>query len=428
MEDARALLDGLMGNHRNMAAKDGVRKARKFSDEDICRKFLLGLCPNDMFKNTKTDMGPCGKVHNEHLKDEFEKDKDAAWYKRKWRGVLRTQLRSMLQDVDRRIDTNSARIAEKEAGGGFENEANREVKEEVSEKLKQAEAAADDNQFEKSRAIMKEVEAARQRLDDLETKKADKNKKQEVVCDVCGLMVSGAEYEDIKRLGRGWHTDGKQHIGFMQIREKLKEMEDQIAEDKRKGLSDPSPSPVRVEKPKRPEKSKEQKSDSRRQSPPRRKSPSPRRGKQDDKRRKGSRSRSRRGVDKKAKGRGSPSPLHQNRSRYQRKSRSRSRGRNSRSRGKHSRSRNRKQSSPKRKSRSAKRSPSPAAARKAAEEEEPKVEEKAAPLEEAPESVPEPEPIAEPPKSPSPSPEPIPPKPVRFVLGLGKLNVTSLKK
>mmetsp|Transcript_48659 Transcript_48659/g.136012 ORF Transcript_48659/g.136012 Transcript_48659/m.136012 type:complete len:510 (-) Transcript_48659:256-1785(-) len=250
MEDARALLDSIMGASRN--AELGQRKVRKFSDGDICKKFLLGLCPHEMFKNTKMDLGPCGKHHNDIIKEAFEADADAAFYRRKWRGELRGALLKLLSDVDRRIETNQTRMArDRDSGGGVGDDDNPKIvalKEEVSEKLKKAERAADEGKFDESRAIMKEVDAIKRRIEDFDTKKSDK-KKEGTICEVCGLMVSAEEAEEIALRGRGWHTDGKQHLGVIEIREKLKELEEQQARERRNGLRTPSPSPVRVQAP-----------------------------------------------------------------------------------------------------------------------------------------------------------------------------------
>lgn len=36
----------------------------------VCKHFLAQFCPNDLFVNTKADLGPCNKVHDERLKRE----------------------------------------------------------------------------------------------------------------------------------------------------------------------------------------------------------------------------------------------------------------------------------------------------------------------------------------------------------------------
>lgn len=473
MEDARALLNGLMGADRN--AKLDKRKARKFSDEDICRKFLLGLCPHEMFTNTKMDLGPCGKTHNEHLKDVFEADKDFSLYRRKWRGILRMQLKQLLGDVDRRIETNQSRIASDKDRVGTGDKQSKELtalREEMSEQLKQAERAADDGKFEESRAIMKDTDAVKRRIEDIESRKLEKGKKP-IVCEICGLMVSAEEAEDIKKYGRGWHTDGKQHLGFIVIREKLAELEKQRAEDKKNGLRTPSPSPVRVVRTEAPPRKR-----SRTRSPAavqrrvegRRREGSPRQGsKGDDIRRRVSRSRSRRLAARQPRSpakRASPSARPRSRSR-RREEPSRAMPNSSGKRSSPSREKRRspprrtspRRASPKRESRSreSSRPPPPTAppppppsasdgekakqaekkSKHARKDGNPKQQPSSEQLPDAP-RVPEkpklPKAATDAPKAeevkqkPKPPSKPVQVTPVRFVLGLGSLNVTSLGK
>ena len=57
MVDAtRALLDELMGKDRNLPTE--LRQAYiRYDDADVCMYQLAGLCPNRLFKNTKSDLG-----------------------------------------------------------------------------------------------------------------------------------------------------------------------------------------------------------------------------------------------------------------------------------------------------------------------------------------------------------------------------------
>lgn len=247
MDDARALLNSLMGADRD----EKTQRVRTFRDGDFCRSFLLGLCPHDLFKNTKVDLGPCDKEHNEHIKSIFEADADRSFYKRKWRRNLQNKLTAVLSGVDRRISMNQSRVARERDGGGIgtTEEAKQQMadlKQQSSEKLKQAEEAADAGKFEESRALMADSEAANRQLEDLGQKRFEKYKKEEI-CEICGLIIDAQEAEDMKT-GRGWHSNGKQHLGYKMIRERLKELERELVKDRKKGLRTPSPSPVRVTK------------------------------------------------------------------------------------------------------------------------------------------------------------------------------------
>ena len=80
------------------------------TDPKVCRSYLVGTCPHDLFTNTKQDLGPCPKVHNEGLKSEFE-GKDAA--EKAKLGFEFDYMRDMQKYIDecnRRIDTAQRRL------------------------------------------------------------------------------------------------------------------------------------------------------------------------------------------------------------------------------------------------------------------------------------------------------------------------------
>lgn len=68
MDATRALLDELMGKDRNLPPAERKGAGLKFSDHSVCKYDLVGLCPNSLFKNTRSDLGPCAyEVHADHL-------------------------------------------------------------------------------------------------------------------------------------------------------------------------------------------------------------------------------------------------------------------------------------------------------------------------------------------------------------------------
>ena len=65
--EQRKLLEQLMGGSVTS------RSAQlSITDPKVCRSYLAGTCPHDLFTNTKQDIGPCPRVHNEALKAEYE--------------------------------------------------------------------------------------------------------------------------------------------------------------------------------------------------------------------------------------------------------------------------------------------------------------------------------------------------------------------
>lgn len=69
-KDTRKLLDQLLGEDRNGENDATMRKS--YSDEVFCRPFLCGMCPNEMFLNTKNDLGDCPRRHNERKRRDYE--------------------------------------------------------------------------------------------------------------------------------------------------------------------------------------------------------------------------------------------------------------------------------------------------------------------------------------------------------------------
>ncbi|RCV39998.1 hypothetical protein SETIT_9G016200v2 [Setaria italica] len=68
MDAMRKQLDVLMGANRN---GDVEEVNRNYYDRDVCRLFLAGLCPHDLFQLTKMDLGPCSKIPSLQLRKEW---------------------------------------------------------------------------------------------------------------------------------------------------------------------------------------------------------------------------------------------------------------------------------------------------------------------------------------------------------------------
>ena len=67
----KRMLDGLMGTNRD--ERPEVRTVRNdFMAGNVCKSYLLGLCPFDLFHMTKYKAGVCEKIHDPSLKADFE--------------------------------------------------------------------------------------------------------------------------------------------------------------------------------------------------------------------------------------------------------------------------------------------------------------------------------------------------------------------
>ena len=63
----KKMLEQLMG------PQDDEDTVRHFTDKDVCWPFLVDICINDLFINTREDIGPCDKIHSETMRNDFEK-------------------------------------------------------------------------------------------------------------------------------------------------------------------------------------------------------------------------------------------------------------------------------------------------------------------------------------------------------------------
>ncbi|KAI4311764.1 hypothetical protein MLD38_036634 [Melastoma candidum] len=47
-------------------------KEINWSDDEVCPWYMVRFCPHDLFVNTRSDLGPCPKIHDLTLKESFE--------------------------------------------------------------------------------------------------------------------------------------------------------------------------------------------------------------------------------------------------------------------------------------------------------------------------------------------------------------------
>nr|XP_051177132.1 uncharacterized protein LOC127291849 isoform X3 [Lolium perenne] len=311
MDAMRKQLDVLMGANRN----GDVREVnRKYFDRDVCRLFLAGLCPHDLFQLTKMDLGPCPKVHSLQLRKDYEevKAKGSENFDRE----LEDMIDRLIVECERKIQRALKRLADEDAKAAiaisvsevtldeevlrlskeikekmkevdtfdFEGKTDDKIKamevveelrskradmqatllldafnkdrasipqtaptqiaplppppppdartqELINEKLSKAEALGEQGMVDEAQKVLEEAEALK-KLAALRQEPASDPSKYTVadvritdqklrLCDICGAFLS--VYDNDRRLAD--HFGGKLHLGYMLIREKLKELQ-----------------------------------------------------------------------------------------------------------------------------------------------------------------------------------------------------------
>ncbi|KAL7148778.1 hypothetical protein ABFS83_06G202300 [Erythranthe nasuta] len=170
MDALRKQLDVLMGANRN---GDSQEITRKYYDRDVCRLFLAGVCPHELFQLTKMDKGPCPKVHSLQLRKEYKeaKEKGLDNYDRE----LEDNIDRLIVECDRKIERALKRLDEDDAKAAIaisvtevtQTPETIELSKQIKEKLKEADQFDFEGNTDMKIRTLEEV-------DELRTKRADK--------------------------------------------------------------------------------------------------------------------------------------------------------------------------------------------------------------------------------------------------------------
>ena len=223
-----------------MSGTDQRAPQLSITDPKVCRSYLVGNCPHDLFTNTKNELGPCSKVHTEALKTEYqEADADQ---KRRW-GFEFDYMRDMQHHIDscnRKIDTAQRRLEKtpeeirqtnalvSNSSFRFCSTANSGQLKAINELTKSIDAGMLEIQIMGEEGM---VNMAVQEFTKVRYKKAEKEERERElralsdtggpsghqklqVCDVCGAYLSRLDND--RRLAD--HFYGKMHLGYAQMR------------------------------------------------------------------------------------------------------------------------------------------------------------------------------------------------------------------
>ncbi|XP_013199961.1 luc7-like protein 3 isoform X1 [Amyelois transitella] len=266
---AAQLLDELMGRHRNTNPNEKIKKPN-WEDSEYCKYYLVKFCPHDLFVNTRADLGVCPKVHDDEVKELFEKA-ESSYKKAQYVEEFLRFCRHMINDVERKIQKGKQRLElmnSKPEGPPMtqaQTEKNQEQVQLLSEKVKslvqEAEEAGTRGDVEQAQGLMKLCDRLKEEKDQLLKQQENSHwsmtvelaaaqEKQMEVCPVCGafLIVGDAQQRiddhlsgkqhvglpDLSEIKNGHvrdaqqriidHLSGKQHIGYFKLRQAYEEM------------------------------------------------------------------------------------------------------------------------------------------------------------------------------------------------------------
>ncbi|XP_078510552.1 luc7-like protein 3 isoform X2 [Lissotriton helveticus] len=231
MLSAAQLLDELMGRDRNLAPDDKRCNVR-WDHETVCKYYLCEYCPAELFTNTRSDLGPCEKIHDENLRKQYEKS--SRYLKMGYEREFLRYLQSLLAEVERRIRRGHARLAlsqsqqaaSQAAGHGGKNDEKVQVlTDKIDGLLQQIEELGSQGKVEEAQGMMKLVDQLKEEREILTSTTSTiesfaVQEKQMEVCEVCGafLIVGDAQ----SRVDD--HLMGKQHMGYAKIKSTVEEL------------------------------------------------------------------------------------------------------------------------------------------------------------------------------------------------------------
>jgi len=224
MEDARELLDSLMGVGRNTGAGE---PKQKFSDRDVCKFYLCGFCPHECFQNTKkritenSPLGPCTKYHSDLLVTQFEGSNRQDEYRVEYEEELFKVLARLIEQLDNKIKREQARLdrvnQEREQSGG-----DARMREDIiAQSIRTAEALAEQGELEESQRKMREAENLKTDIGWEQYMAHMGLDKVSDVCHECGLLIDWRSPTERRAREEGLdhpHAAGLLHQGYKAIR------------------------------------------------------------------------------------------------------------------------------------------------------------------------------------------------------------------
>lgn len=217
--EQRKLLEQLMGNPITSRANQ-----LSLTDPKVCRSYLVGTCPHDLFTNTKQDLGPCPKVHSEALKAEYDGLPPAQKQRHNFDWDYMRDLHKYIDECNRRIDAAQRRLEKTPDEIRQTNvllKAIADLSATISAGLSEVEVLGDMgevsrayDEFYRVRLAQSQKAERERELKALSDTSGPSGHQKLQVCDVCGAYLSRLDND--RRLAD--HFYGKMHLGYAQMR------------------------------------------------------------------------------------------------------------------------------------------------------------------------------------------------------------------
>lgn len=194
------------------------------TDPKLCRSFLVGTCPHDLFTNTKQDLGPCPKIHSEPLKSEYDSASDEQKQKWGFEYDYMQDLQKYIDDCNCRIDVAQRRLEKTPDEIRQTNALLKQISDlnksietgllEIQVLGEASEVSRAYEEFFRIRQAMQTKSEKERDLKSLSDTSGPSGHQKLQVCDVCGAYLSRLDND--RRLAD--HFYGKMHLGYANMR------------------------------------------------------------------------------------------------------------------------------------------------------------------------------------------------------------------
>jgi uncharacterized membrane protein YgcG len=222
--EQRKLLEQLMGDSFHGSSAPSKTANLTLSSPQVCRSYLAGTCPHDLFTNTKQDLGPCPKFHPENLKLEYDALSPPEKEKLGFSYDYMRDMQKYVSECDRRIDSAQRRLEKTPDEIRQTNALLKTISDlsktintgllEVSILGEIGQVSLASTEFFKVRTAKLAKEQAERELKSLSDTSGPSGHQKLQVCDVCGAYLSRLDND--RRLAD--HFYGKMHLGYAQMR------------------------------------------------------------------------------------------------------------------------------------------------------------------------------------------------------------------
>ncbi|XP_020247353.1 luc7-like protein 3 [Asparagus officinalis] len=230
MDAQRRALDELMGAARNLTEeeKKGFKEIR-WDDKEVCGAFMVRFCPHDLFVNTKSDLGPCPRIHDLKLKESFEQSPRHDSYVPRFESELAEFCEKLVMDLDRKVRRGRERLAQEVevTPPPIPSEKSEQLlvlEEKIKKLLEQVEALGEAGKVDEAEALMRKVIYIHLLCLHIMIHSRDKalmltQEKKMALCETCGSFLVANDAAERTQS----HVTGKQHIGYGMVRDFISE-------------------------------------------------------------------------------------------------------------------------------------------------------------------------------------------------------------